>query len=84
MLNAFHNLKMAELWEELHARGIWDNDKPKKELQSLLVQCLKGVQRVPSLLVTDPEQPLDSVNLADYTILDCKPLHDLKGHLHIF
>ena len=30
VLNAFHNLKVAELREELHARGIWDTDKPKK------------------------------------------------------
>ena len=81
VLNAFHDLKAAELREELRARGIWDADKPKKELQSLLAQCLNGVQRVPSLLITDPDQPLVSVNLTEYTVLDCEPLHDLKGHL---
>ena len=32
VLNAFHNLKVAELQEELHARVIWDADKLKKEL----------------------------------------------------
>ncbi len=42
---------------------------------------LLGVQRVPSLLVTKPEQPLTELNLDTYTILDCEPLHDLKGHL---
>ena len=39
--------------------------------QFYIAQSLKGAQRVPSLLITDPE----------YTILNCEPLHDLKGHL---
>ena len=42
---------------------------------------LLDVQRVLSLLVTKPEQPLTELNLDTYTILDCEPLHDLKGHL---
>jgi len=57
--------------QELKARGIWDPDRPKKELEAVLAQSLKGAQRVLSLLITDPE----------YTILDCEPLNDLKGHL---
>ena len=57
--------------EELKAQGIWDTDRPKKELEAVLAQSLKGAQRVPSLLITDPE----------YTILDCEPLNDFKGHL---
>ena len=42
---------------------------------------MKGVQRLPSLLLTNPSQSLDELNLQNYTILDCEPLHDLKGHL---
>jgi len=57
--------------EELKARGIWDTDRPKKELEAVLAQSLKEAQRVPSLLITEPE----------YYILDCEPLRDLKGHL---
>jgi len=57
--------------EELKARGIWDTDRPKKELEAVLAQSLKEAQRVPSLLITEPE----------YSILDCEPLRDLKGHL---
>jgi len=57
--------------EELKARGIWDTDRPKTELEAVLAQSPKGAQRVLSLLITDPE----------YTILDCEPLNDLKGHL---
>lgn len=37
-----------------------------------------GVQRVPTF---DPKPPLSTLHLEDYTILDCEPLHDLKGHL---
>ena len=37
---------MKELREELHARGIFDTDKVKKELQEQLSEVLKGAQRV--------------------------------------
>jgi hypothetical protein len=33
------------------------------------------------LLLNNPTQPLSEINLQHYTILDCEPLHDLKGHL---
>ena len=42
---------------------------------------MKGVQRVPSLLLTNPSQSLEDLNLQNYTILDCELLHDLNGHL---
>ncbi len=80
-LKAFAGLKVGELREELHARGIWDTDKPKKELEGVLTQTLRGAQRVPSLLITNPKQSLEDLNLSRYTVLDCEPLHDLKGHL---
>lgn len=37
---------------------------------------------MPSLLLQQPNQPLSDLNLQSYTVLDCEPLHDLKGHLH--
>ncbi len=80
-LKAFAGLKVAELREELHARGIWDTDKPRKELEEVLAETLKGAQRVPSLLVTNPCQSLEELNLSKYAVVDCEPLHDLKGHL---
>ena len=58
VLKPFENLKVLELQQEVQARGIWDCDKGRKELQDTLADVLKGAQRVPSLLVTDPEQPL--------------------------
>lgn len=55
----------------------------KKDLRKTIKTNLKGVQRVPSLLLTYPEEPLEDINLKNYQILDCEPLHDLKGHLSI-
>lgn len=53
----------------------------KKELESILISILKGAQRVPTLLITNPTQSISELNLSSYTILDSEPLHDLKGHL---
>ena len=36
---------------------------------------------MPSLLILNPEQALSSLNLEQYTVLDCEPIHDIKGHL---
>ena len=53
----------------------------KKKLTDSLKEIFMGVQRVPSLLLTNPTQSLEDLNLQNYTIFDCEPLHDLKGHL---
>ncbi len=49
------------------------------------MQTLKGTlcdaQRVPTLLLLNPGQTLTDLNLKDYTVLDCEPLLDMKGHL---
>ena len=47
----------------------------------MLTQILEGAQRVPSILVLNPIQSLSELNLSQYEILDCEPLHDIKGHL---
>lgn len=53
----FHNLKGEELRKELRAQGFTDMEKTKPELQKALTEELKGVQRVPSLLLFNPQQP---------------------------
>ncbi len=53
----------------------------KPELQEKLTEILEGAQRVPSLLVLSPMQTLTELNLSQYEVLDCEPLHDMKGHL---
>ena len=39
-----------------------------------------GIQHVPALLLLNPCQNLSNLHLQDYTVLDCEPLHDIKGH----
>ena len=54
----FDNLRVAELREELHARGDYDTDQLKDDLQKKLDNTLCGVQRVPTMLLLDPKQSL--------------------------
>lgn len=82
-LKPLDNLKVSELREELHTRGVADTQKMlKPELQEVLSKILQGAQRVPTLLSLNPTQPLSALNLNHYEILDCEPLHDIKGHLY--
>ena len=56
----------------------------KAQLQERLDNTLCGIQRVPTVLLLDPEQALTQLHLEDYTVLDCERLHDPKGHcLHL-
>jgi len=80
-LKPFDSLKVDELQQELEARGYNTTGKLKQQMQEELDSILKGVQRVPTLLVSHPQQSLDSLNLSRYEVLDCEPLHDLKGHI---
>ena len=36
---------------------------------------------MPTLMLLNPTAALSDLNLDEYTVLDCEPLHDLKGHL---
>ncbi len=81
-LKPLGSLKIAELKQELQARGYRDIGAMKKpELQEKLTEILEGAQRVPSLLVLCPMQTLAELNLTQYEVLDCEPLHDMKGLL---
>ena len=82
VLKPLDKLLVADLKQELTARSIDTTSMQKTELQDKLVQILKGAQRVPSILVLNPTQSLTELNLEDYEVLDCEPLHDLKGHGH--
>ncbi len=77
----FDKLKVKELREELRARGSFDIDKPAPELRTQLAELLQGIQRVPSLVIHSPTATLASLNLGRYMVVDCEPLHALKGHL---
>ena len=81
-LKPLDNLKIADLKTELQSRGLNTNGLLKPQLSAHLTDILQGVQRVPTLLTLDPTQDLATLNLSKYEVLDCEPLHDIKGHLH--
>ncbi len=82
VLCPFDNLKVQELRTELGARGIHiDKSMLKDDLQKTLNEILRGVMRVPALLLTDPTQCLSSINLDKYEVVASEPLHDIKGHI---
>lgn len=80
-LKPLENLKIADLRVELQSRWVDTKGLLKPQLSLHLTDILQGVQRVPTLLTLDPTQSLASINLSMYEILDCEPLHDIKGHL---
>ena len=66
----------------MRARGAVIEEKAlKDDLQKSLNLILCGVSRAPALLLTDPTQQLESLNLERYEILASEPLHDIKGHI---
>lgn len=75
------DLRVNDLRKELQARGHDNLDQYKPELQKDLKHILKGVNRVPSLLLLNPQQSLQDLHLTNYSIVNCEPLHDVKGHL---
>ena len=79
-LKTLDNLKVADLRKELQTRGVQTQGILKPQLLSTLTEILQGAQRVPTLLTLYPTQPLSSLNLNKYEVLDCEPLDDLKGH----
>lgn len=58
ILKPFVGLKVGEVREELHVRGILDTGKPKKELDEVLATTLKVAQHVRTLLITNPNRAL--------------------------
>ena len=66
-LKPFEHLKVQQLREELIARGSGDTDKCKDDLEAMLKSILRGVQRVPSLLLLNPTGELSDLNLEQYS-----------------
>ena len=81
-LKPLDNLKVADLRKELQTRGVETQGMLNPQLMSILTDILQGVQRVPTLLTLCPTQSLTSLNIQKYQVIDCEPLHDLKGHLY--
>ena len=61
-IRPFKNMTLAELRAECAARGLCD-EGVKKDLQETLKEHLKGVQRVPSLLINEQDKSMEDINL---------------------
>lgn len=77
-LRPFDKLKIKELKDELQARGVRVEKGVKKdELQKHFDDILRGVIRVPALLLGNPSECLLSLGLDKYDVMASEPLHDL-------
>ena len=79
-VNALSGLTRGELARELAARCIY-NGNTKKELQHLLDQKRHGIQRLPALLINNPQSQLSDLCLDHYEVLPVEPLHDIAHHI---
>ena len=79
-IKPFESLNSSQL-QELRARKEYDYGNTKNDRHSVLMETLRRVQRVPTLLINNPTQNPQELNLQSYNILDCERLHDLKGHM---
>ena len=78
-IRPFQKLTKDDIRRELRARGVPVDDEMKKdELHLILDNTLRGVARVPALLITNPAQSLQSLGLQRYEVVANEPLHDLK------
>ncbi|KAK3698437.1 hypothetical protein QZH41_010014, partial [Actinostola sp. cb2023] len=79
--NPCNNLSKAELEREVRGRGLEVNNNLKGTLQSALTSEMKGNKRVPALLYFNPKSSLKNLNIKEYEVLACEPMHDLAGHI---
>ena len=77
------DLSVTDIRKELGARGLDCSGKRRPELQDKVQGILLGIQRVPSLILLHPEEQLVNLNLQHYAVVNCEPLHDIKGHLSL-
>eukprot|EP00731_Ephydatia_muelleri_P016427 Em0009g851a len=65
------DLPVNDVRKEAVARGIAVTGKNRATLQKELQEILQGVQRVPSLLLLQPDESLTNLNLQYYEVMDC-------------
>ncbi|KAK3715334.1 hypothetical protein QZH41_010105 [Actinostola sp. cb2023] len=80
--NPFSNLSKDELEREVRGRGLEVKNNLKSTMQAELSSEMKGRKRVPALLYFNPKATLESINIEDYEVLTCEPMHDLSGHIN--
>ena len=78
-INPFQNLKKQEIIDELDSRHINFSISNKAELQEELTSLLHGIVRPPALMLSHPKKSSSELNIGQYEVLGCEPLHDITN-----
>ena len=79
----FEKLDVSQLEAELNSRNV-DLTKlksTKKDLVPQLKKALRGIKRVPILLLHNPVEDLSQMGLARYEIVMVECMHDIANHI---
>lgn len=77
--NPFQKLRKEEIAVELEYHNIWTDKETKSELSNILTQKLHGICRPPALMCKDPLKSAKDININNYEVLSCEPLHDITN-----
>ena len=78
--NFFEKMKVGDIRKELNRRGVSTEGKKKPELEEIFRSIRQGITNIPPLLQPNPMANLEEIQLGQYEVAPCEPLHDLKGH----
>ena len=78
----FEKLSVNQLQQELHSRNVDISHlkKTKKDLLPILNKTLKGIKRVPIIMMQNPSKHLGELGLDKYEVSMIECMHDLAHH----
>lgn len=76
--NPFQGLRKEHIIEEIESGGIWLHDEKKPIVQDKLTEILHGIARPPALCCLHPLKSTSELNIKNYEILACEPLHEFE------
>ena len=79
----FENLNANQLRQELISRNVDISHlkETKKDLVPILKKVLKGIKRVPIIMMQDPLKTLQQIGLGKYEVAMIESMHDLACHI---
>ena len=79
-INLYERMKVGQLRNELRRRGISTEGTKKPELVEMFRSIRQGITNIPPLLQENPMADIEQIQLGQYEVSPCEPLHDLKSH----
>ena len=71
-------LKVGDLKKELNRRGVSTKGKKKPELEEIFKSIRQGITNIQALVQPNPMANLEEIQLGQYEVAPCVPLHDLQ------